>query len=112
MDKPQGIQMSENNQTIQPKSKGGARPGAGRKKSALTIKTRDVAERLAESGLTPLEYLMSVMTDETNERKERMSAAMAAAPYMHPKLASVEHKGEMNLSHYGYIPLPPKNPRG
>jgi hypothetical protein len=86
--------MIENNQPIQPKSKGGARPGAGRKKSSLTVKTRDIAEEIAKSGVTPLEYLMSVVQDEASERKERMSAAMAAAPYMHPKLASIEHTGE------------------
>jgi hypothetical protein len=102
--------MIEKNQTIQPKSKGGARPGAGRKKSALTVKTREIAEEIAKSGMTPLEYLMSIMQDDANDQKERTHAAIAAAPYMHPKLASIDHTGDVALSHYGYIPLPPKNP--
>lgn len=79
----------------QPKSgRGGARPGAGRKKGSATAKTREIANKAAESGLTPLEYLISVMQDETNERKERVSAAIAAAPYIHPRLAAIEHSGE------------------
>lgn len=38
------------------------------------------------------------MRDEATEMATRLDAAKAVAPYVHPKLASVEHKGEQSLS--------------
>jgi hypothetical protein len=38
----------------------------------------------------PIEYLLSVMRDKTIPRPERMDAARWAAPYLSPKLSSVE----------------------
>ena len=75
-------------------SHGGPRRGAGRKAGVVTRKTREVAEKAAESGLTPLDYMLSVLRNEDADPKERMNAAVSAAPYVHAKLASVEHKGE------------------
>ena len=43
------------------KSKGGARPGAGRKEGSLTKRTREIAEVAAAQGITPLEVMMSTM---------------------------------------------------
>lgn len=84
--------MSENNQTNS-NGRGGARKGAGRKPGAATKKTREVADKAASEGITPLEYLLDVMRN-SGDGKARMAAAMAAAPYIHPKLASVEHTGK------------------
>jgi hypothetical protein len=58
--------MIENNQKkskeLAPsKSKGGARPGAGRKEGSLTKRTREIAEVAAAQGITPLEVMMSTM---------------------------------------------------
>jgi hypothetical protein len=50
------------------------------------------AGRLAEiaaSGATPLDYMLQVMRDEGQELAKRLDAAKAAAPYVHPRLASV-----------------------
>lgn len=54
-------------------------------------------------GITPLEYMLQVMRAEPKEglddREAMMSATMrfeaakAAAPYIHPRLAAVEHSG-------------------
>jgi hypothetical protein len=97
--------MSENNQSTLPKSngRGGARAGAGRKKGAATQKTREIADREIDNGLTPLEYMLQVMRTEPSPELElrdmlnavslRFEAAKAAAPYMHPRLAAVEHTG-------------------
>jgi hypothetical protein len=49
------------------------------------------AAAIAASGLTPLDYLLSVLRDETASRAERMEAASKAAPYVHPRLAAVEY---------------------
>ena len=48
----------------------------------------------AEGGIMPLEFMLNVLRDDTQEAAVRMDAAKAAAPYVHAKLASVEHKGE------------------
>jgi hypothetical protein len=58
--------MIENNQKNSKKpalskSKGGARPGAGRKEGSLTKRTREIAEVAAAQGITPLEVMMSTM---------------------------------------------------
>lgn len=72
--------------------RGGKRPGAGRKAGAPNKATAARQKAVKESGLTPLDYLLSVMRDETVPREERVDAANKAAPYVHPKLASVDHK--------------------
>ena len=41
------------------------------------------------SGPTPLDYLVQVMRDESLDLAKRLDAAKAAAPYLHPRLASV-----------------------
>ena len=84
--------MIENNQTNS--KRGGARKNAGRKPGAATTKTREIANKASEAGITPLEYILSVMRDETTAPRERLSAAVAAAPYMHAKLSSVEVSGK------------------
>ena len=70
--------------------KGGARPGAGRKKGAPNRRTAEVVRAVEESGLTPLEYLLGVMRDTDTDQRERMNAANMAAPYVHAKLSSIE----------------------
>ena len=77
-------------------ARGGKRPGAGRPKGALNQKTVEQIEAVEEGGITPLDYLLSVMRDEANDVPMRIDAAHKAAPYVHAKLASVDHtsKGE------------------
>jgi len=107
--------MSENNQS-KPKGRGGARPGSGRKKGAATKKTREIADKAAEEGITPLEVMLRAMR-EFVEKAEAMTpddvemidkkvvtrlsllsaaaeVAKDAAPYMHPRLAAIEHTGK------------------
>ena len=79
-------------------ARGGLRPNAGRKKGSLNAKTQKVAERCFEEGITPLEYMLNVMRDPTQEFDTRMDAAKNCAPYMHPKLASVEQKIEAEVN--------------
>jgi hypothetical protein len=76
---------------------GGVRPNAGRKSGAATKKTRELADKAAEGGLTPLEFMLSVMRDEGAERSERLDMAKAAAPYIHPRLSNVEAKVDASV---------------
>jgi hypothetical protein len=79
--------------------RGGARQGAGRKKGALTKKTQEITAAALKDGVTPLDYLLGILRNPMKEEKDRFAAAVAAAPYVHPKLASIEHSGEMKLTH-------------
>ena len=69
---------------------GGKRAGAGRKPGSVNKKTKEMQEKVAAEGITPLEYLLEVMRNEVNEPKERLAAATAAAPYVHAKLSQVD----------------------
>lgn len=74
--------------------RGGSREGSGRPEGAITKRTREAAEKAMELGLTPLDYMLTVLRDEQADTKDRMWAAEKAAPYVHPKLANVEHTGK------------------
>lgn len=77
-------------------ARGGKRAGAGRKKGATTKKTRAIADKAAEDGITPLEVMVRCMRDawDAGRMGDAQRYAVDAAPYMHPRLASVAHKGD------------------
>lgn len=88
----------------------------GRKKGTPNKATAAKAREVAESGITPLDYMLSIlraeMPPELKERikneaidvdvvnalsawhAQRFEAAKAAAPYVHPKLQTTTVKGE------------------
>jgi hypothetical protein len=75
---------------------GGWRPGSGRKKgsknrhSAASVKRyREIAAEARDAGLTPLNYMLSIVRDETAPEHRRDEMAYRAAPYCHPKLTSL-----------------------
>lgn len=95
------FELSENNQSQS--KRGGRRVGAGRKTGSATAKTREIADKAAEEGITPLEFMLQVMREEPAADLEpakmlqavalRFEAAKAAAPYIHPRLQAIEHTG-------------------
>ena len=70
--------------------RGGRRPGSGRPRGSANRRTREIADRAAEEGLTPLEYMLQVMRDDEAVPARRDDMAKAAAPYLHPRLQAVE----------------------
>lgn len=76
-------------------ARGGKRIGAGRPKGAATKRSREIADRAAKEGLTPLEVMLTAMRKHAKEDRwdEAASIAKDAAPYMHPRLASMQHTG-------------------
>lgn len=72
---------------------GGARPGAGRKKNGANRLTTE-AQRKGNDGLSPLDYMLSVLRDGQEPPERRLDAAKAAAPYVHPKRAPVDGDGK------------------
>lgn len=75
-------------------ARGGARDGAGRKPGSTNKASSELREAIAASGETPAEYMLRVMRDKTVDHDRRDKMAVAAAPYVHPKLAAVEHTGK------------------
>lgn len=71
-------------------ARGGARPGADRPVGAANKRTREIADAAMTSGLSPLEFMLNVLRDESRDQAERMDAAKSAAPYIHPRLTSIE----------------------
>lgn len=74
--------------------KGGHRDGAGRKKGVPNKITSETIAAAAAGGEMPKEYMLRVMRDPTVEHPRRDEMAKAVAPYVHPKLANVEHSGK------------------
>lgn len=74
----------------------GVKTGGRRKGSINKVTAQQRAEAKA-SGLTPLEYMLAVLRDVSQPTDRRDEMAKAAAPYIHPKLTSVE--GSLNLTH-------------
>lgn len=72
---------------------GGRREGAGRKKGSPNKKTAELQKKVAETGLTPLEVMLNIMRNTSDERLQ-LTAAQAAAPYVHAKLSSMELTGK------------------
>lgn len=94
----------KNNQRKSNDGRGGKRLGAGRKKGTPNKRTSALVEAVVASGITPLDYMLNVMRDPIPADAEprvqaalhelRFEAAKAAAPYVHPKLAAIEHTGK------------------
>lgn len=93
---------------VPPSSKVGAkqkRPKTGgRAKGTPNKATANKAAAIAQSGKTPLDYMLGVMRNAKQPDDIRLDAAKSAAPYVHPKLAAVEMTGQ------GGSPLLPNVP--
>jgi hypothetical protein len=79
-------------------SHGGARPGAGRKKGAITKWSQKAAEEAERTGEMPLAYLLRVMRDENQKLEVRVDCAKAAAPYVHHKLVALAGAIDVNAT--------------
>lgn len=74
--------------------RGGKREGAGRPEGAATKRTREIADAAASEGQTPLEYMLAVMRDTSQDDARRLDAAKSAAPYVHARLSNIQHSGD------------------
>lgn len=87
-------------------SHGGPRRGAGRKPGSATTRTREIADAAASDGITPLEVMLKAMrfhmgNFDATESPESLGlacvAAKDAAPYIHPRLSSVEMDADVKV---------------
>jgi len=67
---------------------GGKRTGAGRKPGGANVRTREIADKAAKAGITPLEIMLEAMRTsyEAGELAEAAKHAAVAAPYVHARL--------------------------
>lgn len=65
---------------------GGRRPGAGRPTGSLNKRSREKADAIEASGMTPLDYMIEVMRNQSNTAEIRLEAAKSTAPYVHARL--------------------------
>lgn len=77
--------------------RGGRRQGAGRKKGVAAKKTREAANLILASGTTPLGYFQGLLEGTMAFDEIKFEAAKAAAPYVHARLAAVEHSGSIGV---------------
>jgi hypothetical protein len=75
---------------------GGRRPGAGRPPGAVTQKARDMANQGICDGISPLEVMLIDMRQKfaAGHIHDAADRARDCAPYMHPRLQSVEQTGK------------------
>lgn len=77
-------------------ARGGKRPNAGRKPGSVSQDTaarKAMQKKALAEGISPLDYMLSILRDDTQEQSARFAAAKEAAPYVHNRLAAVEHSG-------------------
>lgn len=55
--------------------------------------------------ISPLEYMLQLLRDETASKEDRKWAAYHAAPFCHSKLSAVDHAGDMTLRHEDALDL-------
>jgi hypothetical protein len=77
-------------------ARGGKREGAGRKPGVPNTKTQELIQKVEDSGLTPLGYMLNVLRNEDESLERRDWAAEKAAPYVHARLAAVEAKHDIS----------------
>lgn len=68
--------------------RGGYRPGAGRPRK-VPVPPENIQQSAADSGMSPLDYMLGVMRDGGADPGRRDRMAIAAAPYVHPKPSEV-----------------------
>ena len=66
------------------------RKTGGRAKGTPNKATAAAAQQVAESGLTPVQFLTQVYRNEGLDIALRVNAAKSVAPYIHPSLSSVD----------------------
>jgi hypothetical protein len=66
------------------------RKTGGRQKGARNRATEEARAAAEATGILPLTYMLCVMRDPHADHKRRDAMAMAAAPYLHPRLSTID----------------------
>ena len=72
---------------------GGKRPGAGRPRGVTAGTKHERLEKMLGKGTkTPLQYMLNILNDKKTSPEKKMRAAEKAAPFVPPRLSSVDQK--------------------
>ena len=76
-------------------NRGGRRRGAGRPLGSKNKRSAEIARAAADSGITPIEVMLGTMRElwakgTPEAKREAAEIAKDAAPYIHPRLASID----------------------
>jgi hypothetical protein len=93
--------QSDERKSAGSKGRGEARPGSGRKPGSVNKRTREIADKAAAEGITPIEVQLATMRElwkqanvggmlDIDKAVAASAIAKDAAPYIHPRLASIE----------------------
>jgi hypothetical protein len=66
------------------------RKTGGREKGTRNRATEEARVAAAATGILPIEYMLSVMRDPAADHRRRDAMAMAAAPYLHARLSTID----------------------
>jgi hypothetical protein len=76
-------------------------PSGGNAHMRLTrAHQKDMAEECAKKGITPVEFMLKILWDPKQTMENRKWAAQQAAPYIHPRLAQIDHNVEKNVVYH------------
>ena len=70
------------------RKKGGPKTG-GRKAGTRNKRTAAQIKAVEDSGITPLDYMLSILRDEEKPESVRLQAAKDSAPYVHQRLQAI-----------------------
>jgi hypothetical protein len=76
----------------------------GRPKGALNKKTAEKIAEISATGELPLDYMLRVMRDPTQDHSRRDEMAKAASPYVHARLSNIESKTETTVRYVARVP--------
>ena len=72
----------------------------GRKPGVVNKRTQHFRKEVAKAGTSPLEHMLAVLHDPKADADRRDRMAIAAAPFVHPKLAVIDStvRAEVSVS--------------
>src|SRR3954467_619974 len=70
--------------------RGGSRPGSGRPKRSAQSRRNRIMTAPTPGRISPLDYMLSVMNDSGVDDARRDRMAIAAAPYVHARVADAK----------------------
>jgi hypothetical protein len=68
------------------------RKTGGRRKGTRNRATEEARTAAEATGILPLDHMLAVMRDPKADPKRRDAMAMAAAPYLHARLSTIDAK--------------------
>ena len=76
-----------------------AKSGASSQNDANSAMDASTLAPPSDAALSPLDFMLALLRDPDASTADKKWAAEKAAPYLHPRLQTVEHGGAVTLRH-------------